>query len=571
MSVLSARPQEYAATKVAAGSPALIAVDPTHAGLATAVNTAASDVAAASMLDSQTDTGGEIIAPKWESPLSAQEPTCEQLRAMWIFSKRQSRAAEVTNEIPTYRDPFVYNVWDPFYSSTRSFGGSVPMLAGYADRSRPPVFGRVVSLEPILSQRVSIGHRQRLYGIDGSNYGGMPPRIYGSEAKTTSSYTGGGGGTSSRRLSKYRHVGSNGSVGAGVTGGNQNSVNVQGSFQRLKELIWTERAKELTQQRKAEELAARAAVLKEIAKGQNIHSSYKPSKSESPLMDENRSPDQNVYQHLVDGRISIATGQSHYTENNYNNKKNSKLYLNNATSSNRRKNGRNGKPGNSITEGKNLGLSSSLRSYFTNTNNVDKLRSLPRLTKEGTGPAATVPRRTYSMDEEHSMGISRVYALRPSHFRERNRVLLREDTPLEKSSNTAPFSRKIRAQLKSDIHNGEAMLLQSFVESLNRFTLTPANKKKYDMKIGKDAFLYKFHPNEPDFRSLPSIGKAVNKSYIDKITDKYDIYEPPVTRKKDCDEVNTGPQVFLTYFHPQTDYPGTAKIDAVEFYDYDNY
>ncbi|CAD7001326.1 unnamed protein product [Ceratitis capitata] len=264
--------------------------------------------------------------------------------------------------------------------------GNVPMLAGYADRSRPPVFGRVVSLEPILSQRVSIGHRQRLYGIDGSNYGGMPPRIYGSEAKTTSSYTGGGGGTSSRRLSKYRHVGSNGSVGAGVTGGNQNSVNVQGSFQRLKELIWTERAKELTQQRKAEELAARAAVLKEIAKGQNIHSSYKPSKSESPLMDENRSPDQNVYQHLVDGRISIATGQSHYTENNYNNKKNSKLYLNNATSSNRRKNGRN----------------------------------------EGTGPAATVPRRTYSMDEEHSMGISRVYALRPSHFRERNRVLLRE-------------------------------------------------------------------------------------------------------------------------------------------------
>ncbi|CAD7001327.1 unnamed protein product, partial [Ceratitis capitata] len=63
MSVLSARPQEYAATKVAAGSPALIAVDPTHAGLATAVNTAASDVAAASMLDSQTDTEVKLLHP----------------------------------------------------------------------------------------------------------------------------------------------------------------------------------------------------------------------------------------------------------------------------------------------------------------------------------------------------------------------------------------------------------------------------------------------------------------------------------------------------------------------------
>ena len=41
----------------------------------------------------------------------------------------------------------------------------------------------------------------------------------------------------------------------------------KGSFQRLKELVWTERARELAQQRKTEEMAARAAVLKEISNG----------------------------------------------------------------------------------------------------------------------------------------------------------------------------------------------------------------------------------------------------------------------------------------------------------------
>lgn len=65
----------------------------------------------------------------------------------------------------------------------------------------------------------------------------------------------------------------------GATGSNSNSLlassvgqNVltpqKGSFQRLKELIWTERARELAQQRKTEEMIARAAVLKEIANGQ---------------------------------------------------------------------------------------------------------------------------------------------------------------------------------------------------------------------------------------------------------------------------------------------------------------
>lgn len=66
--------------------------------------------------------GGEIMKT---SSLNLHEPSCEELRAMWQFSKRQSRASEITNEIPTYHDPFTYNVWDPPYfpTTTRSMGG----------------------------------------------------------------------------------------------------------------------------------------------------------------------------------------------------------------------------------------------------------------------------------------------------------------------------------------------------------------------------------------------------------------------------------------------------------------
>ena len=66
--------------------------------------------------------GGEIMKT---SSLNLHEPSCEELRAMWQFSKRQSRASEITNEIPTYHDPFTFNVWDPPYfpTTTRSMGG----------------------------------------------------------------------------------------------------------------------------------------------------------------------------------------------------------------------------------------------------------------------------------------------------------------------------------------------------------------------------------------------------------------------------------------------------------------
>lgn len=66
---------------------------------------------------------GEIWAPRAAAQLGPNEPSCEALRAMWRFSKRQSRAAEMTNELPTFRDPFAYNVWDPYVPTARSTMG----------------------------------------------------------------------------------------------------------------------------------------------------------------------------------------------------------------------------------------------------------------------------------------------------------------------------------------------------------------------------------------------------------------------------------------------------------------
>lgn len=65
---------------------------------------------------------GEIMKA---SALNLGEPTCEELRAMWQFTRRHSRASEITNEIPTYHDPFRMNVWDPYPypTATRSLGG----------------------------------------------------------------------------------------------------------------------------------------------------------------------------------------------------------------------------------------------------------------------------------------------------------------------------------------------------------------------------------------------------------------------------------------------------------------
>ena len=103
----------------------------------------------------------------------------------------------------------------------------------------------------------------RIYANDNRGAGKQPPQP---RIRPMFRMAGGNGG----------NVGSNVNTGAlqaaaifGGTGLNSNLLTPQrGSFQRLKELVWTERAKELQQQRKNEEMVARAARLKELTNGQ---------------------------------------------------------------------------------------------------------------------------------------------------------------------------------------------------------------------------------------------------------------------------------------------------------------
>jgi hypothetical protein len=107
-----------------------------------------------------------------------------------------------------------------------------------------PVYGRVVHRQPLARTM------DRSHAFDDMS------RIYGAENRLVAG--------NQRRKAQFRFAG-----GGGAAGAPQNLLTPQrGSFAKLKELVWTERAKELQQQRKSEEMAARAAVLKEITNGQ---------------------------------------------------------------------------------------------------------------------------------------------------------------------------------------------------------------------------------------------------------------------------------------------------------------
>ncbi|XP_050519052.1 uncharacterized protein LOC114337951 [Diabrotica virgifera virgifera] len=178
---------------------------------------------------------GEVIARNGIQT----EPTCEELKAMWRFSKRQSRAAEITNELPMYRDPFRENVWTPYYATSRSVGGQ--KIGRFRTR---PIYGTLITTPRSSDERYKAFQEvARLYGMPISS----EPR-----RKMTTTFRLPGGG-------RIRTVGMS---------------PVQGSFQHLKELIKTERARELEQQRASEEAAARAATLKELATGKQKTHGY---------------------------------------------------------------------------------------------------------------------------------------------------------------------------------------------------------------------------------------------------------------------------------------------------------
>lgn len=216
------------------------------------------------------------------------EPSCEELRTMWRFSRRQSRAAEITNEIPTYRDPFAYNVWEQ-YPRARSVASS-----RFSGRTwSRPIYGRIVQNAPAHHPRVQNQDSARAY---------EEVLRYLDNSKTDLE--------SRRRLQNPTFR---------LSGGNLSPNNRLGSsgssFQHLKELIWAERAKELQQQRLLEEAAARTAALKDV----HVPNHYSNNKSEQG-QNNNNNFQYNLEQNLDrNSRIKYFNGEydQNYNQDSY--------------------------------------------------------------------------------------------------------------------------------------------------------------------------------------------------------------------------------------------------------------
>lgn len=185
-----------------------------------------------------------VTTRAWDGSLG-DEPSCDELRAMWRFSKRQSRATQIHNEIPTYRDPFAYNVWEP-YARSRSVG----------ERGRGPgrkVYGRIVYTPPRSSSADRLEERIRPYEqvaarLIGTEHHGTIPDI---PRRKVTSFRSGGTSPPADHMPHYaQQVGSR--------------------FEMVKDLIRKEKARELQEERMADEAAARAAA----HRGQMPDSSY---------------------------------------------------------------------------------------------------------------------------------------------------------------------------------------------------------------------------------------------------------------------------------------------------------
>ncbi|XP_026317229.1 uncharacterized protein LOC113228200 [Hyposmocoma kahamanoa] len=72
------------------------------------------------------------------------EPTCDQLKAMWRFSKRQARAPEIMNEVSSYRDPLMYNEWPVYTALPRA----APRFRYHYPQVPREAYGRVVTKAP---------------------------------------------------------------------------------------------------------------------------------------------------------------------------------------------------------------------------------------------------------------------------------------------------------------------------------------------------------------------------------------------------------------------------------------
>ncbi|XP_076161720.1 uncharacterized protein LOC143143850 isoform X2 [Ptiloglossa arizonensis] len=190
-------------------------------------------------ISGQSGNTGDIA----EKRVDLTEPTCEELRAMWRYTKRQSRAAKTNTEYSLYPDPFTYNMWKSYSERAKT---PLNYRERYTGRSRnraggnAPVYGKIVHKVPAGS-RLRNGMRQSLRANDKilPFYGTMNP--YPPATRN--------------RISTFRTMGG---------GSPMAQVPQAGMFQHLKELLQAERARELKEQHKAEENAGKMSAFQDM-------------------------------------------------------------------------------------------------------------------------------------------------------------------------------------------------------------------------------------------------------------------------------------------------------------------
>ncbi|EZA57655.1 uncharacterized protein LOC105276853 isoform X2 [Ooceraea biroi] len=199
--------------------------------------TSESFIAGMRYIDPQPGSNGDI----GDKRVDLTEPSCDELRAMWRYTKRQSRAAKTTNGYPMY-PPFYSNVWHNV-----AFPDRTKFSPGYRGRhvGRPrsraaggaPIYGRMVHKAPAGSR-----WRNAMRGPSRTRAFEEFSRQYGTVNRFT---------PNNRRITSFR-------VGGGISPP-KSQLPQSGSFEALKKIIQAERARELQEQHVAEQMETEIA------------------------------------------------------------------------------------------------------------------------------------------------------------------------------------------------------------------------------------------------------------------------------------------------------------------------
>ncbi|KAK7790731.1 hypothetical protein R5R35_013087 [Gryllus longicercus] len=160
---------------------------------------------------------------------------------MWRFSMVKSRRTEITNEIPTYRDPFAYNIWEP-HARSKHLQNSPLEGIGFRG-SQNHVYGKIVHTVP------TDKYNEKLK-VNGRSFDDMA-KFLTSERPITP-----------RRKNAEAFRLPNGAVSFRMIPA------LTDSFRKLKAVVRAQRAKELQDQH----LADSHGIMKDVSKG-NLHNS----------------------------------------------------------------------------------------------------------------------------------------------------------------------------------------------------------------------------------------------------------------------------------------------------------